>query len=421
MLMRFAANAGLLVASLFLSLGLAELSLRLVFPKYTDAANTHYDRDNSRIWSPRPERRTLRRHRVTGVEHSIIYNDFALRQSRNFSNLDSTTNIAFFGDSYTVNLSLPVQYSFTEPLDYLLNSAESKFSVLNFGVNGYGTDQNYLNYLSFDGRGELNYVFYVLCANDLRNIYETGLFSVDAEGVLERNPVPRPRWWISVLARLHVTYLVLDVRQRLLHSRSADVEIYRHMFEATAMHSEHRTRFNTPQALELQHEFLNQQFNADAQRALVVFQSILDAWQRSVDAAGAQFAVVLLPTGREDLFIPFIPEGIEVISLFDLYSEVIPNFTYEKVRFKTGSHWNEKGNMFAATAIYKSLQPHLNLPAKNEAALQSELTNYYEAFGGWMPEAAGDSDRPINATSAQRIREKYLDLETVREPSERAK
>jgi hypothetical protein len=136
---RFLPKILLLVASVPVCAGVIELGLRLAYPKYASAAAGEYDRDMLRIWSPRPNRRVTLSHPDTGVEHPVVYNDRALRQSRRFPNLEGAINVGVFGDSYTENVGLPAMHIFTELLDYLLNETGRRFNVLNFGVNGYGT------------------------------------------------------------------------------------------------------------------------------------------------------------------------------------------------------------------------------------------------------------------------------------------
>ena len=77
------------------------------------------------------------------------------------------------------------QYSFTEPLDYLLNRTEKNYEVMNFGTDGYGTDQVYLQYMQEGTKLNLDYVFYIYSNNDLRNIRENSLIDISKKGLLE--------------------------------------------------------------------------------------------------------------------------------------------------------------------------------------------------------------------------------------------
>ena len=225
------ANVCLLLVSCVAGLTLCELSLRLFYPKYQHLAETQFRRDEMRIWTPRPNSRHVQNHPDTGLPHSVHRNNLALRQHRDFSEaaLASASNIGVFGDSFTENIKMAVPYSFTEPLDYLLNQGEQRFNVLNFGVTGYGPGQSLLSYQDFRYVDDLDHVLFVYCENDLRNIYETGLFHVNEAGRLERHAAIRPPWWIALISRLHVSYLVLDASGRLSSSIRAQASIHQKM------------------------------------------------------------------------------------------------------------------------------------------------------------------------------------------------
>ena len=377
------ANIGLVTASLLFSALVIELLLRFAYPRYESAAEAQLDMDTLRIWAPRANRRSIKRHPDTAVEHLVIYNDLALRQSRNFDDLESAVNVAFFGDSYTANVGLPSPYSFTEPLDYLLNSLSSddpRFNVLNFGVNGYGTDQAYLYYEGSELNRHLDYVFYVLCANDLRNIFENNLFKLDDKGVLAKNPVAGSPWWIRLAARLHITYLALDLRQRILYSRNADLEEYRKLLETIGMRQARSERTHGPRADQLQADFLREVQTDDLARVVGIFELLLQEWQRSVQANGGKFYVVLLPTGREELFMDFISDEIEVISLYESFRRVYPDFSYSQIKFEIDGLWNEAGNGLAAVHLFRFLERELGLQTMDESEVNRNLSTYYSAF-----------------------------------------
>ena len=205
------------LVSTVLCLAVVEVSLRMFYPKYEYAANADFNWDTSRIWRRKSNSHYTRNHPDTGRAHAVYHNNLTLRQHRNFEEqeLRTAVNLGFFGDSYTENLRLPAPYSFTELTDYLLNTRVPQFNTLNLGVDGYGTDQSFLYYLDFKYAKELDYVFYVFCTNDLRNIYENNIYALDERGGLVRSQVPPSPWWVRSIRRFHTTYLVVDVLQRL--------------------------------------------------------------------------------------------------------------------------------------------------------------------------------------------------------------
>lgn len=177
-------NLGLLLASCTVGLSLCEASLRLFYPKYRYLAEAQFQREGRRILDSRSNSRSRKLHPDTLAPHSVYTNNLALRQHRNFSTADlaSATNIGVFGDSFTENGDMAVQYSFTEPLDYLLNLRGQRVNVLNLGRRNYGTGRLFQYYERFRYSEDLDHVLYVYCPNDLSNIYAMGEFHLDEAG-----------------------------------------------------------------------------------------------------------------------------------------------------------------------------------------------------------------------------------------------
>ena len=298
-----ARKTGLLGVNLTLSLvtlsacaATLELGLRLFYPdKYEYAAEAYFIGDDYRIWSRSPNSSYERTHPDSGVAHKVYHNDLALRQHREFSDeaLRNSINVGFFGDSFTENLRVPAPYSFTEPLDYLLNTSGTKFNVLNFGVDGYGSDQSYTYYRHSEVSHHLDHVFYVFCFNDIRNIFENELYDVDASGSLTHNKARATPWWLGLLSRLHVTYLTIDLGHRLRRLRWDSFDF----LEADRTRRKARNqRQNSVRALAVEKGFGNGELgNDDLDRSLAIFQAVLKDWKQKVDDRGGNFYIVLLP------------------------------------------------------------------------------------------------------------------------------
>lgn len=396
-------NLLLACASSLSAIALAEVALRAVHPVYEYAAESAYSRDDALIWSPTANERGTKRHPDTRVRHPVFYNNLSLRQSRDFPGFGSATTLAFFGDSFTENKRLPSPYSFQEALDYLLNRPAGGFQVMNFGVDGYGTDQAYLRYLGFEKREKLDQVFYVFCENDLNNIYETGLYSLRRDGELERNLVPKPRWWLRLVSRLHVTYLVLDAWQWLRHGRTGEPERFEHLAERTTLLRALRQRAARVQEQGFEDE--------DLERTVRIFQRLLQDWRRDVESHGGSFHVVLLPREREFRLRSLMGPDIDVIDLYQLFRDSNPGYAWEDITFVHDPHWAEEGNRLVAMALYRRLAGELHVPEMSDAQLERALQVYYAAFSyGWQP-ASGSPIPEVPERELRAIREKYAALE----------
>ena len=195
---RILGNLVLLSGACVLGLALSEMVLRVGMPRYSYAANARYDLSAVRIWSRVPHDVYTGRHPDTGEPHLIIHNNLGLRQHRDIpaSRSAGEIRVGLFGDSFVENLRVAAPYSLSEPLEHLLRAGGAEATVLNFGVDGYGTDQSLLFYEESSAARELDHVIYVFCINDIRNLYENNLFYLDAKGELVRRPARVPPVWI---------------------------------------------------------------------------------------------------------------------------------------------------------------------------------------------------------------------------------
>ena len=396
-------NLCLLLASCAAGLFLCELSLRLFYPKYRDLAENSFHRDASRIWARMPNARNWLAHPDTYLPHALHHNNFGLRQHRNFSAADlaSAVNVGVFGDSFVENVRMDAPYSFTEPLDWLLNQGQRRFNVLNFGVEGYGPGQSFLHHEHFRYADDLDYVFFVYFRNDLVNVHATGLFYLDEAGRLVRNEAMQPSWWTRFISGLHVSYLMLDVSGR---------QFFRDPEAARERWSQRSGQLRGIRDLD------------DRKRTLeknsAILRRLMRRWKRMVEENGGGFAAVLLPDHPPDPRItPLLEaEGVETVNLYDCFrthddDHLRRGWGSSPYRFRNDGHWNEDGNRLAAICLYRFLEKEMRLPGVSEDALRETLRQYYSAFGGWTPPAPppakGGKGDPRTAAG---IREKYQAL-----------
>ena len=384
------ANLGLVLASCVVVLLLAEAGLRLIHPKYEHLAQATTVRDQGRFM-PEPGYRRGRRHPDTGEWHTILVNNLGLRQHRDFTAaaLKSSVNIGFFGDSFTDNVNMAAEFSFTEPLDYLLNvereKAQPSFNVLNFGHGGWGTAQSMQRYEMSGLRGRVDHVYYVYFRNDVVENVTWGLskgegyrppwrFRLDDRGQLERVEAGRGRGFaLALLSKLHLSYLALD---------------------ATSGLSEHVgwLWYDPPPG------------------AFGVFRQLLRRFKEVVEADGARFRLVWLPLYIDpDVAAIVAEEGVESVSLMDCFAEHDPahprtDWLSSPYRFKNDWHWNEAGNRLAAMCLHRFLERQLGLPPLSDEAVEVALGRYYSTFEA-QP-GAGRADDP----EAAAIRARYVPL-----------
>ena len=402
------AQSGLATLSLLTAIAGCEVGLRLFYPKYESVADMHhYHADVSRIWTPTPNSTHVTTHPDTGAYVPVIYNNFGMRQHRHFDArmLGNGTNVAFFGDSNTENRRIKSAYSFTESLDFFLNLHEgAAFNVLKFGVDGYGPGQQLIWYRQFEHRDDLDYVVYVFCDNDVGDFHRHGLFSLDEEGELVANTDYRTSSWRSMLSRLHLTYLVLDVAQRMeLRSRGAP-----------ASPPPLLNLLEIEQRIALRREE-GGDFSGDAvDDSIAAFQALLRRWKQDVEMHGGKFYVALLPYIPKDWVQETIPNEIDVVDLHGCFSDAIPNYSYRAVRFDNDAHWNETGNMVAAHCLLRFLEGEAGLPPLSDDVLAQARYEYYRGVSlgdGWMPPSIWATRPATMRHDPDGIRARYLALD----------
>ena len=416
-------NSLLALLSAAICLGACEAWLRLFHPRYELAANPVRENAGGTY--------RLVRHPDTRVAHRVIHNNLGSRQSRDFSpeTLDTTVNIAFFGDSQTQNALMPAQYSYTELLDFLLNvraqvgdggsgqaaaPREPRFNVLGFGTADYGPARSYLRWRNLPVRGKFAHVLYMVVhndRNDLRRAFRSGLVRLGDSGEVLVGGPPRTPAWKRALARLHLTYLGIDAWQRLAIGWPAD------------------DFGNAPSGLPETSEL-------SRDKALRMFRDIVLRWNREVKENGGTFHLVLLPnppggfgTGLSAAWLRHVRNDAGLrskVGFFDLaacFEAAIPGFDYGDWRFANDPHWSPAGTMVAATCLYRYLEDALGLPERTDEDLAQMRHAYYQAFldsPAWegqryTPDAAWARSPPADAAqdapSGAAIVARYLALE----------
>jgi hypothetical protein len=405
---RFFQTLALSIAGTVIGLAFAEAMLRVLRPDLGSLANSGYVDDRSRVFVPRPCNFSLNRHPDTLVGHKVISNSLALRQHREFARRkpEGTLRVGVFGDSFTANLALPVQYSFTEPLDYLLSRAsDTRVEVLNFGVAGYGTDQAYLRYADEGAALDLDVVVYMYFPNDLSNVLNNELFDLREDGSLSYQTAQQASLSRRLLRRLYITYLVREA------GPSLDVLLQGNSPERARLEraDDPRTRRKTYQRLSRLHGQGIQ--SDDVDRAIAIFTSLLTKMEQIAAANGSKLIVGLVPHLKINQFGSHYAKigdlvqqlGIEVVDLMATVDE--QDRPLEAYFFKgPNHHWNAEGNRLAAIRLFERVAEILEIKYGGDAFIERNLREYYGSFessGGVL----------LQGSTQRAIRGRYLALE----------
>ena len=413
-------NILLLSCSIILALGTGELLLRSFFPKYQYAAESPYELDSLLTWKPSPNSRLIRNHPDTKVSHPVIYNNYGLRQHRNIAQeeIDDSVVISIFGDSYTENWNLPNQYGFTEILDYFLNldNDHNNHLVMNFGVSGYGTGQEFIKYKTTPLARQSTHVFYILCSNDLGDIYNNGLFSIhDGSFYLHGNDTlvqlspKKPSRVNLFLQNFYLTYLILD-------AKSAFQALFRpppptRTFDTDQFRANRAKRSQNSIAKKTGQNIWSNNFDQAAQ-SMNIMNAILDEWRYEVEKNGGVFHIVILPNKAAHNIVAHLSEEVTILDLYEIFTAEFPDYSWGDVTFTNDGHWAKLGNMYAAIAIKQYLQ-NAEFDLSGNTETYSQLDCYYQAFGNqWRPKNLPQSEK-CESSNMVWVRNRYIPLEAT--------
>ena len=287
----------------------------------------------------------------------IYLNNKGLRgKEYDYAKPEGVRRIIVLGDSFAFGLGVGDQETFSVALERLFQDAGKKVEVINMGVNGYGTAQEYLLLEEEGMRYSPDIVICLFFAgNDIQNNisgFEYGkykpYFSIDGMGLkLNNHPVPittredkiKNRNTVEPKARLKIPF------KNLLQNHS-----YAYIF------------------LRLRYNYLLHKLGV---RTNMTVDMLDDGWditsalfirmKESCDAIGAKFLLVIVPT-KEQMH---AMESDAIQKRFSQLSrdhniECLDLLPYLKGRhdlnFVIDSHWNRKGHKAIAQIILARLK-----------------------------------------------------------------
>jgi len=397
-------NILLMLVSIFISLLILEIGLRLFFPRYQSAAR-FYQMPYGVYPRHRPSSLEIDYHPDTGIKHPVVYNNLGLRQSWNIypESDKGRLRIGVFGDSFVENRQLSIEYGFVNVLDYLLNSNENKFEVINFGNSGYGTDDSYLNFLQYPIAKDLSFSFYVFCNNDIGDIYQHHLISIDKNGdlIFIRHQQDNSLWKKCV-SKLYLTYFLLDVKIRFINW-------YKNVLMMCGMNVDFR---HSVGRIYFESDFYDMHFNDEIDHVIRIYRAILQKWSKQSAARHSPLTVVLLPFHLDTKLEFLTPNNIDRLNLYALLKRTYPDTP--RIRFYHDGHWNETGNMIAAIFLYRYLEAKFDLPHRDDHWVKQRLFEYYSAFDKeWFPDFNVE-EIPLSEVKEEAIRSKYRSLSVVK-------
>jgi hypothetical protein len=409
----------LVVVSVFLSLALAEIGLRLFAPRFGQYANSQKVFSSSRLFVNRSSTSRKRMHPDRRDYHQVYINSLGLRHDREtlLEELNSGLTIGLFGDSQTENVALRSALTYPDVLDFLMREERPDTNVLNLGVSGYGTDQCYLAYLDSSKKVHYDHVFYVLWGNDLTDIYENNIFSLTNQDQLQLEEV-QPSAFVGFVSRLYLTYCFVEVVAKLRRDPRWTVEAIQQKGEKLKVRSQSKVRRKEAQQRGLVLSRNDQrlaQNPSEFQDSIDLMLAILAHWEKAVEEQGGKFHIVLLPAAREQSFRDILPQEYDIIDLLPAVQENVPTYRYyDDACFKNDAHLSEFGNFLVAKHLYRAMEKDILGKQISEVIFRQRISAYYSAVDlGWEPPGEWTTETSISENEARKIRGRYREVDDL--------
>lgn len=318
-------NLGLALAATLLTLGAAEIGVRLLVPvRNVGPSYTVYDSQYGKV---------LKRSFHT-VRRTPEFSNTFTTNSLGFHGPEPESPVAggllFIGDSYTMGFGVNDGEEFPELIRRRLVALGQNIPVVNNGIGDTGNGR-WLKFLGREGhRLKPRFVILQMSENDFGDNVNEGLFSIAATGDLVQNPVPPPGWprmvqeWIETVPGLPYSYLIGLLRQGLPSLRAK---------RPGTIPASAPTKETTADTDVLTYRLVQETLNLCRQNAWPVL-------ALEVGIAGPRLSALRKVFGERDVTlieIPFRPARP------DLY-------------YRIDGHWNVRGHQWVADTVYQQLQ-----------------------------------------------------------------
>lgn len=360
---RLISNLMLVFFSILLTMFMLEALLRIFFPVYSPTVERRHEDTNLMEFDSRygwfHKKDTTVWVETQEYAEKVYLNEKGLRgKSYPYEKKSGVYRIIILGDSFVFGLGVGDEDLFSLKLEELFKRYGKDVEVINMGLNGFGTDQEYLllEYEGFDYSPDMLIIFFFV-GNDIDNNSASLQYGKNKpyfkleKGALELNnsPVPQSRkinaensTAIEPKGRINIPFLKNFLQK--------------HSYAYTFL----RLRYNY-----LLHKIgIRSSFDQSAiQKGWGVTEAIFIKTRDACLEHNCDFLVAIIPTREQVMgvesdaiqqkFISFAQNnGIEYLNLLDeLKGRADLNFMID-------SHWNRKGHGFIADLLFKRLNKH---------------------------------------------------------------
>lgn len=350
----------LVMISVLFSLFSAEIVLRYYyFGKLSIANKTSAVRfiryDEQLGWSPIPNSEGYFSNPRQGYNAYVKYDENGIRLNDNSFEREGKS-ILIVGDSVTAGLEVDNDKTYSAVLERLFYQNGCKYRVYNAGVLGYGTDQSLWNMERLIDIIKPEYVIYMSTSNDFlnnRTIKQPNgnlgkpVFVLNNE---ELNLMNRPSEIFETSYYAFVEYDVHGYKISEGHINETLGSIWKFVKNDLALFYPLKSLNNYLQispASRIEKKAIDQDFD------------ILELILKRMKRGDIKLFFTSFPYEGEEAYIDDFMRisdklGITYLNIFSYFTEEWKNYHWNNDR-----HWNEKGHLQAATALYELLKPRL--------------------------------------------------------------
>lgn len=383
------ATLTLVVVSSVISISLAEIASRYIFPIVVNTSVEHRIPHSVFGWVLEPGASYLNKMPEDTVR--VTYNSTGWRDvEHSFENNRGTFRILVLGDSFMEGYSVNLEDMFHRQIEQLARTEAVDMEVINLGVGGYGTLQEYLVFRDIGQHYKPDIVLLGFCfGNDVR---DNSLSLQSMLGLNSMKVKSRPfldsteviEWKIIVTdydGALH-SYLAAKEKGEPFIKKLANKSALIQAMKSVVRHQRMKTKKNKKK--EAQEIFVLRGVNycqehQEFTNAWVTTKRILNRIKNDVSSIGAKLIVFTVPVlyevveeelgktpGNELICweeMPAYERLVGILTELDIdYVNLLPGFRKimrnEKQNLfrRSDGHWNEKGHYTAATIVHSALK-----------------------------------------------------------------
>ena len=329
-------------------------------PKYSRPA---YEFDKNLIWRLKRNFTGTKDYAMGKVSpkrsFTLKFNNSGFRGDDILTKIEKN-RILILGDSYTAGLDYPDEELFTSILEKKLNSINEEFKVINASCPAWGTDQEYIYWITEGIKLDPDYLVLVMAPNDIRESFNKKICVLKEDMSVQINSPSIPFKYKAGWKLANYSSFYQFMQKKWFYTNYGS---FMKMYDFFPVNYgiEDSTNWDLP-------IFLREQFKEVEDSYNLVEQLIMN-FKQSCDQHDIELIVAIIPSkvefdGRLSDTIKYQPGKVaDLIGDFTNKNEITILNLYDTVQLETNNpseifmdwefHFNKEGHEFVANQLYK--------------------------------------------------------------------